>query len=1097
MNRLRYILRSVRFYRSAHLWMVLGCSMCSAILVGALIVGDSVRTSLQRIVTDRLGRTQFVLAAGDRFFRVALADALSDRLERTVAPVLRIVGVAVAEGGTRRANRVSVIGVDGRFGDMGDVSGLYDRLSPNEAVVNEALAAQLQLAVGDRVLLRLEKLGVMPKDAPLASAEDQTVARHFVIKAIAGRAEFGGFHLQSSQVTPSTAFISLRALAQHMDLDGRANGLLVAERRHVPMPIQEVETALRESWTLSDAGLDWRSVLDGRYCELRSNRIFLEPAVLEAALQSGAQLQPILTYFVNEIRKDGRSTPYSFVSAPGAPIVPADMHDDEIIVNQWLADDLGTGAGDRVLLRYYILETKGPLREVTSAFRVRDVVPIHGVYADRGLLPDFPGLSDEAHCRDWEAGIPVDFDRIRQKDEDYWTDFRGTPKAFVTLKAAQRMWRNRFGNLTAIRFEGSQVEQIQRKLTETLNPVQFGLIFKNVKQDGLRASTQSVDFSQLFLGLSFFVILASLLLTGLLFVFHVEKRSQETGLLLALGFSPGAVRRMALTEGALLACAGSALGGLVGIGVNQMILLALGTVWQGAVGTTTLQMYLRPVTILAGVCLGALLTIGVIWLVVRKQTQKPITELQRGIPQLASMSHGVPWISVLTVLLCLAAVIVLLVLYPVGEDRDVLAVYFVAGAMVFIGGVTLVNLLIHFSRKIFSFRRLGLFQIVIQNHGRRRFRSLTLVGLLGCGLFLVFTVGANRKSATVGAGRRESGTGGFALYGETTVAVFHDLNRSEARMDYGLEPPELNSVRWVQFRVKEGDDASCLNLNRVSNPQLLGVDPDELAKRKAFTFSKVMPEMDTDPSWHILEKTLDDAAIPAVGDLTVIHWGLGKSVGDTLVYIDERGSAFAVRLVAGLANSVLQGNLVISEDHLIEKYPSLSGYRLFLIDAPADSLDEISQKVSWALQDRGIELIRSSDRLAAFNQVENTYLSIFLILGGFGLVLGSVGIGIVVLRNIQERQGELALLRAVGYSKKTLRKMVFFEYLVLLLAGAVLGMVSAFTATYPTLATPGAEIPYFTIISLLVLVFVNGGLWIHLASVLALRRPLVPALRNE
>ena len=162
MNRLRYILRSVRFYRSAHLWMVLGCSMCSAILVGALIVGDSVRTSLQRIVTDRLGRTQFVLAAGDRFFRVALADALSDRLERTVAPVLRIVGVAVSEGGARRANRVSVIGVDGRFGDMGDVSGLYDRLSPNEVVVNEALAAQLQLAVGERVLLRLEKLRAMP-----------------------------------------------------------------------------------------------------------------------------------------------------------------------------------------------------------------------------------------------------------------------------------------------------------------------------------------------------------------------------------------------------------------------------------------------------------------------------------------------------------------------------------------------------------------------------------------------------------------------------------------------------------------------------------------------------------------------------------------------------------------------------------------------------------------------------------------------------------------------------------------------------------------------------------------------------------------------
>jgi len=1097
MNRLRYMLRSVRFYRSVHLWIVLGCLMCSAILVGALIVGDSVRYSLRRMVTDRLGRTRFALDAGDRFFRMALADALSDRLETTVAPILQVKGMAVAEGGAKRANRILVIGVDGRFGDMGGASDLYDRLSPNEAVVNEPLAARLQLAVGDRVLLRLEKLGTMPKDAPLASVEDQTVARRFVIKAVAGRAAFGGFHLQSSQVTPPTAFLSLRALAQHMDLDERANGLLVAERRHPPLSIQEVEAALRESWTLSDAGLDWRVVQNGRRCELRSSRIFMEAAVLEADLQSGERPQPILTYFVNEIRKDDRSTPYSFVSAPGAPIVPEGMHDDEIIVNQWLADDLGAGAGDRVLLRYYVLERKGRLREVTSAFRVRQVVPLHGVYADRELLPDFPGLTGEAHCRDWEAGIPVDFDRIRQKDEDYWADFRGTPKAFVTLRAARNMWQNRFGNLTAIRFEGRQVERIQRKLTETLNPAQFGLIFRNARQDGLRASAQSVDFSQLFLGLSFFVILASLLLTGLLFVFHVEKRAQETGVLLALGFSPGAVRRMALTEGALLACAGSALGGLAGIGVNQMILQALKTVWQGAVGTTTLQVYLRHVTILTGVCIGALLAIGVIWLVVRKQTQKPITELQRGIPYLPSMSHGAPWINVLAVLLCLAAVIVLLALYPVGEDRDALAVYFAAGVMVFAGGIALVNLLIHFSRRIFSSQRLGLFQIGIHNHGRRRLRSLTLVGLLGCGLFLVFTVGANRKSATVGAGRRESGTGGFALYGESAVAILHDLNRFEVRRDYGLEAPGLNRVQWVPFRVKEGDDASCLNLNRVSNPQLLGVDPDELARRKAFTFSRTMPEVDADSPWFILNQTLDDAAIPAVGDLTVIHWGLGKSVGDTLVYTDERGRAFTVKLVAGLANSVLQGNLVVSEDLLIEKYPSLSGYRLFLIDAPTDSLDEISQKISWALQDRGIELIRSSDRLAAFNQVENTYLSIFLILGGFGVILGSVGIGIVVLRNIQERRGELALLRAVGYGRKTLRKMIFFEYLALLLAGTVLGMVSAFAATYPTLATRGTEIPYFAIISLLVLVFVNGSLWIHLASVLALRGPLVPALRNE
>ncbi|GAF88857.1 unnamed protein product, partial [marine sediment metagenome] len=272
-----------------------------------------------------------------------------------------------------------------------------------------------------------------------------------------------------------------------------------------------------------------------------------------------------------------------------------------------------------------------------------------------------------------------------------------------------------FGDLTAIRFEGSRRGQVEARLVEKLDPAQFGLVFRDAKREGLRASTQSVDFSQLFLGLSFFVILASLLLTGLLFVFHLETRSQESGILLALGFGPKAVRRMALAEGALLGCAGSVLGGLAGIGVNLMILQALRTVWRGVVGTTTLQMHLRPLTILMGICIGALLAIGVIWLVIRKQTEKPINDLLRGIPQTASILHRMPWISAVVVSLCLAAVVVLLVLYPAGENREVLAIYFVAGTAVLAGGVALADLLIHLSGRILNSQELSLYQIGIRN----------------------------------------------------------------------------------------------------------------------------------------------------------------------------------------------------------------------------------------------------------------------------------------------------------------------------------------------------------------------------------------------
>ena len=59
----------------------------------------------------------------------------------------------------------------------------------------------------------------------------------------------------------------------------------------------------------------------------------------------------------------------------------------------------------------------------------------------------------------------------------------------------------------------------------------------------------------------------------------------------------------------------------------------------------------------------------------------------------------------------------------------------------------------------------------------------------------------------------------------------------------------------------------------------------------------------------------------------------------------------------------------------------------------------------------------TTDRLAEFHRVENTYLSTFQALGGLGLLLGTVGLGAVLLRNALERRRELALLEAVGYRR--------------------------------------------------------------------------------
>ena len=213
--------------------------------------------------------------------------------------------------------------------------------------------------------------------------------------------------------------------------------------------------------------------------------------------------------------------------------------------------------------------------------------------------------------------------------------------------------------------------------------------------------------------------------------------------------------------------------------------------------------------------------------------------------------------------------------------------------------------------------------------------------------------------------------------------------------------------------------------------------------------------------------------------------------------MDEKGKLFYIKLVAGLANSIFQGNIVIAENILMEKYPSLSGHRMFLIDVPSEQADPVSQSMSWAMQDLGIMVVSTADRLEAFNQIENTYLSIFLILGGFGLILGTIGLGIVVVRNILERRGELALLKAVGYSHRKIRDLILSEHIFLLLTGTACGFIASLIAVLPALMSPGMAVPYLTLTIMLMVIIGSGVIWTYMAIALATRGDLLPALRNE
>jgi len=1099
------IWRGLRYHARAHFGVVLGAAIGTAALTGALLVGDSVRETLHRRALERLGPFEYALAPSDRFFEASLAKRLASGLAEKsggVQSVLMLPGVVSAREGAARANHALVLGVDEGF-----LSAFAAKspsgLQTNQALINAALADQLGAKPGDEILLRVQKPNALSGDVSLTTRENSGAVLRLKVADVLSAEAGGDFSLQRSQLSPLNVFIRQETLARAAGVPGKANLLVTGIPRPGVTPEQaekELASSLRNQWQLADASLELRSLPEAHAIELRSSRAFLESAVVAAATRGWTQTnaQPVLTYLANTLEKGSQKTPYSFVTAAGPPWTPADLRDDEIMVSQWLADDLRLTPGDELSLTYFLPESGARLLESTNRFRVRAILPDQLPWSDRTLMPDFPGLEKAESTKDWDFGFEL-VHPIRPKDEDYWKQHRGTPKAFISLPAGQKLWGNRFGSLTAIRWPLASPSgpdtAIGKEVFSRLDPATLGLKFEPVREQALNSVSQSQDFGQLFIGFSFFVVIAALLLMAMLFQLGLEQRTVETGTLLALGFAPAKVRRLMWVEGALLALAGGMLGLAGALLYSKLMLLGLAGIWRGAVGTSALKFFATPQTLVIGAFASVTVAVITIWIASRKQARQPARQL------LAEGSTGLPnfgqgrgkWLAMAS---GAGAALILAWAVLKGETSNAGA-FFGAGALLLTSGLAATSAWLGSLTQPGHSTALTLSRLSIRSAARRKNRSLTTIALLACGCFVIVAVGAFRLDAARDATLKPSGTGGFALLGESTMPIYQDLNRRSGREFFGLNDADLADVNLVPIRVRAGDEASCLNLTRAQKPRLLGVNPQLLAGR--FTFTAAAKGLSSAKGWELLRSSSETVAdeVPAIGDANSIQWALGKKVGDTLDYTDDQGRTFKLRLVGAVANSILQGSLLIDEAQFIKRFPNQGGYRMFLIDLPQKAAAKVSATLARALQDAGLEITSTERRLDALNAVQNTYLGTFQILGGLGLLLGSAGLGVIVMRNVLERRGELGLFQAVGFQPKTLSRLVLTEHAVLLIWGLLLGIVAALIAILPSLSSPAARVPYLSLAVTLAVVFANGLLWTWAATRFALRGNLLAALRNE
>ncbi|HET7288692.1 MAG TPA: FtsX-like permease family protein, partial [Pyrinomonadaceae bacterium] len=585
-----------------------------SVLAGALLIGESVRGSLRDLSTRRLGKTDDLISSAN-FFREQLAADLGG----ATCPLIALKGVAVYEPNKRRAGDVKVYGVDERFWKFNGVDGVAAPQN-GEALVSESLAGELGSGPGESLLLRLEKPSDIPVESLHGRKEDPGKTIRLKVARVLGGESLGEFSLQPQQDAVRAVFVSLSFLQRELEQQGRVNTILVSGT-------QSIAALLKNKATLEDLGLKLRVLNDQNIVSVESAGKIINEHVATAVTQAAHSLSlrtlPVLSYLANSVNDGDRSTPYSLVTALddgtlsklGKPSAQASKH-PPIILNDWTARDLNAKPGDTVSLDYYVWHENGRLETKRAEFELIAVVPIAGLAADRELVPEYPGITESENLSDWDPPFPIDLDRVRKQDEDYWRQYRATPKAFIPLSVAQDLWGTRFGKLTSIRVENAN--GFSEALREKLDPALMGVQVVPVREQSLAASRGATDFGEYFLYFSFFLVVSALMLTTLFFKLGIEQRAREVGTLQAIGFSDSGIRRLFLAEGTLLAIIGSLLGLIGAVAYAAFLMYGLRTWWVGAVGTTALTLHVSWVWMVVGALGGVAAAVVCIFVTLRR-----------------------------------------------------------------------------------------------------------------------------------------------------------------------------------------------------------------------------------------------------------------------------------------------------------------------------------------------------------------------------------------------------------------------------------------------------------------------------------------------
>ncbi len=959
---LKIALRSLFYYKGLNLVLLVACALSCAVIAGAFVSQTSLEYSLSKRVCEAFGGGEFL----------ALSPRANLKADFFNSPLLILQKSAVAiSGGKSRGVKICAVGEN--FAEYAQEKSEPLNLKSGEVAINRALAKSLDLKLGSSLRLAFFPLSSASLDFAFGEADARPRLRQFKVARILSASEFGNLSFSPTQAAPENVFFNLDDFCKLSGESGANFALL-----------KSGEISL-SALSLDDFNL---SLNEG---VLKSKSWFL-PEFLEGEVFDKS-LSRTLSWFVSDFKLKENFAHFGFALADES------VELGKVKINSELAKELGAELGDKIELGFYVTDEFGSFKFKRESFEVSEIYPMQKALSLRPLMAHFEGLSDADSCVEWKSKLPIDFDLVKDSDKVYWSKYSYSPKVLLSLSDARRIFLDsKPASSSALVKDSADFFNSLKKLS----PSDLGISLEKAKGMYLQNAVSGVDFSGIFFGLSFFIIVSALMLIGLAVSLSLNSRAGEVAELARIGFRKRDTICIYFFEFAGLALVGSLIGAFVGLAYGAIIAKALNGVWAGISAGADVEFNFAFSDLIFAFSISLTAALTSIYFSVRRLS-KPGANLKfsLGLKSNLRLAFEIFSTCALAFLICLNACKAL----PLSVRATLSLFSFLLAGFALWNGFLLLKS--HFSSiagaAFLSFRR-------------RSKALFSVFAMSALGLYLLMIVGLNNFSAK-NLDLNSSGSGGYKYFIETSIPLSN------------LTLPSVGSNAILEAKVFESAQANCLNLNRVKNPRILGLDAGVLEARKAFTFDSCLPEFES-ASWKLLDSGLDGGEIPAFIDSASLLWSLKGKLGDVLEY-SHGGKVLRFKIIATLAPSVFQGSLIISSKEFSKAFAEVGGSKVFLAsDMPLRSLEGLFSAYYPAIS-------TCRERLDLFNALQNSYLKIFLQLGILGMSLGFFACALLALGDAKSSSRELNFLNACGWRTGEISNFMALQYSLAVLLAAL------------------------------------------------------------